>query len=169
MAKLVFKSTSIERNRKVVDEGNYWVTLTGFAPKMSKAGDSINFNPIMELTSLEDGSPAPTKDDGKAIPIFSNLNSKGEWVINDFCHGFGIPMEEDGQGGISIPGIWVPEAEQDISKCEYKGPLIGRKALVHLVKDTYQGTEQNKIKYYVCAVPGCAQKFPKIKHSTDLN
>ena len=169
MAKLVFKTESIERNRKVVDEGIYWITLTGFAPKIAKNGDSINFNPVLELTSMEDGSPAPTKDDGKPVPVFCNLNSKGAWVINDFCHGFGLPMEDDGQGGLSIPGIWVPESEQDIEKCEYKGPLIGRKAKVFLSKTEYNGQPQNKIKYFVCAVSDCAQKFPKIKHTDNLN
>ena len=175
MAKLQFTPNQIENSYKVVDEGLYWITLTGFAPKMSKkkpdgsGGDSINFNPTMELTSLEDGSPAPVRDDGKPLPVFGNLNTKGAWVINDFCHGFGIPMETDSAGNLSIPGIWVPEAETDIEKCEYKGPLVGRKALVYLAKTTYNGKEQNKIKYYVCAVPNCAQKFPKIKHSTDLN
>ena len=169
MAKLVFKSEEIERSRKVVDEGLYWVTLVGFKPAASKAGDSVNFNPIMELTALDDGSAAPTLDNGKPVPVFSNLNSKGAWVINDFCHGFGLPMEDDGHGGLSIPGIWVPEAEQDIAKCEYKGPLIGRKAKVFLSKGEYNNQPQNKIKYFVCAVANCAQKFPKIKHSDNLN
>lgn len=171
--KLVFKPESIERTRKIVDEGLYYVTLTGFAAKVSSKGDSINYNPIMELSFLADGvTPAPFKDDGKPIPVFYNGNSKAEWALNDMVHGFGLPMETitvDGTTGLSLPGIWVPEAEEDISKCEYKGPLVGRKAQVYLVKETYNGTEQNKIKYFVCAVPNCAQKFPRIKHSTNLN
>jgi hypothetical protein len=169
MAKFVFKTTEIEVSRKVVDEGVYWLTFNGFAPKMSQKGDSINFYPQLDITSMEDGSPAPTKDDGRPISLMFNCNEKAKWIINDMVHAFGIPLEEDGQGNSMIPGVWVPEGEQDITKCEYKGPLIGKKGKVHLIKGDFNGTPQNKIKSFFCAVPNCQQKYPKIKHSDDLN
>ncbi len=169
MPKLNFSKSKIESTYKVLDEGLYKLRLLGFNPKPSKAGDSTNLNPIMEAVSMADGSPCPTKDDGKNIPVFYNLNTKADWAANDFVHCFGLPMEETGEKDehgdplMTIPGNWGTG-----DKWEYKGPLIGRTGIVYLIKDTYNGKEQNKIKYFVCAVDQCEQRFPKVRHSTDL-
>lgn len=177
MAKITFTQDQIERSYKIVDEGLYYVKLTSFRQKHSKnavfangAWDNYNLNPQLEITRCGDGSAAPTKDDGKPVPIFYNLNTKAPWIMVDFTHMFGIPHEDLGGGNYQMPGIWTPEAEPDLEKCEYKGPLINKEGLLYLVKTTYNGNDQNKPKYFQCAIKDCAQRWPKIhaSHVKDL-
>lgn len=177
MPKLTFTPEQLESNFKTVDEGIWILELTGFAPKVSKNKDSLNYNPIFEIVSDAQGNPAPTQDDGKAIRLkyaFTG-NSKIPNFLQDMCHCFGLPMEGDDVNGYGLPGIfdgsqhesadmatWHPE------KWEYKGPLLRRKGQVYLVKSDYNGTTSNKIKYFVCAISDCTQRWPKIKHNTDM-
>ena len=169
MPKLVFSKDKIESTYKIVDEGLYTVEITGFKPKKSKSSDSVNLNPQMEIVALGDGSPAPKKEDGKNIPVFYNLNTSADFAMNDFCHCFGLPMEDCGGGNMTIPGTFDgPDGVENADKWVYKGPLLHRKGVVMLVKDTYNGKENNKVKYFVCAIKDCHQKYPKVKHSTDL-
>lgn len=168
MAKLTFTQDQIERKFKVVDEGLYYVKLSTFKPKLSSKGDSYNLYPYMEITRCGDGSPAPTKEDGSPIPVFYNLNTKAPWIMVDFCHMFGIPHEDLGGGKYQMPGIWKPESEDDLAKCDYVGPLVNKEGLLYLVKTKWEGTDQNKPKYFQCAIKDCAQRWPKINHVKDL-
>jgi hypothetical protein len=139
--------------QELIPPGIVEVKLTGFKPAYSKAGTSVNINPVLEVVNSPDHFGAR---------IFENLNTGAGFVIKDFCHAFGLKEEDLGNGQISIPG----EFDGDEAKPEtwkYSGPLVGRTAQVELAQDEYQGKISNKIRKYICAVPGCTEK-----HSDDL-
>jgi hypothetical protein len=171
MARIQFKRETINTQRQVAEEGMYTLALRGFTPKpiIPKDGTDVspgvNYNPILEILSKVDGSPAPTRTDGKPLRVFFSAPTTWQGAVEDFCHAFGLPLEDDGNGNVGLPGIWDPQEEQDVTKCTYRGPLLdGRTAQAFLVKTTYNGQEKNEIKYFVCKVPNCAQKFPKLIH-----
>jgi len=137
-------SNSKIEGQEVIPPQVYELKLVAFNPKQSKNGGSVNLNPILEVVS----------------PV--------EYA---FCHAFGLPMETDGNDSW-LPGQWDGDPtkfkEDDASTWVYKGPLVGRTAKVEVAVDNYNGRDNNKVRRYFCAVPDCATKFPKIRHSEDL-
>lgn len=141
-----------------VPDNIYELRLEGFKPKFSSKKTNVNLNPQLKIAT---GQFA-----GKT-PLFENLNSDAGWVINDFCHAFGIPMVKNASGGFDIPGEFVgPDAEPE--KWQYRGPLLGKVGKASVVITTYEGKPQNKVKSWICAVPNCNTQFPDIRHSNDL-
>jgi hypothetical protein len=144
-----------------VPAGVYTVRLKGFKPKLSKKGDTTNLNPQVEICDnpLFEGKP-----------LFTSLNSAIPSFINDFCHSFGLPMDNQlGEGGLDpqLPGDWDGD-ESDPSSWKYTGPLLGRTAQWEVVEGTYQGKPKNEIRCFICAVPNCASEYPDIRHSTNM-
>lgn len=139
------------------------VRLYGFKPKKSKAGDSVNFNAQMKIINHPE-------NDG--YPLYETLSAKAGFTMWDFAHGFGLELEDMGNGQYSIPGVWdgdlVKFKEDDPTTWVYEGPLVGRDAQVEIAPDTYEGKTSMKIKRYICTVPDCDTRFPDNKHSTDL-
>lgn len=155
---------------KPVPNGVYDVQLAGFEPKKSSKGDSINLNPILKIVNhqLYNGQR-----------VFYSLNTKAAWMWHDFAHAFGFPLEfaptgENGAEEPYLPGgpdAWIPDPSNpdDVTKWKYQGPLIGSVGKVELVVLKNPGQkEKNDIKQFVCAVSGCATKYPEITHSQNL-
>jgi hypothetical protein len=146
----------------VVPPGPYDIKLVGFNVKVSKKGDSFNLNPCMEIV----GHP-----EFAGRKVFDTLNSGGAWTWPDFVHCFGLPMETDGKESW-IPGSWDGDKAKykadDPNTWKYAGPLLGRSGKVNIAVDNYNGKDSNKVERYICAVPDCASKFPKIRHIADL-
>jgi len=147
----------------VIPPGQYDVKLVAFNPKKSKDGNSVNLNAIMEVVNHPDFA---------GRKLFESLNTPGgAFTQPDFVHAFGLPMDTDGKDSW-IPGEWDKDKAKfnpdDPSTYVYEGPLVGRTAKVEVAVDNYQGKDNNKIARYFCAVPDCAQKFPEIKHSSNL-
>jgi hypothetical protein len=66
-------------------------------------------------------------------------------------------------GDFEFPGNW-DGPEEDPSKWQYSGPLLGQVGQAYVIQaDNGKGGQNNKIKFYVCKVPGCTEK-----HSTNL-
>lgn len=159
---------------KLAPDGLYQFKLNGFKPTKSEKGDSVNFNPILELIGTTDGSPVPKNEDGSNLTsmYWAGLNSKADGIINDFVHAFGLPMEGP-PDALEIPGIWdgpafeIAEPKKPLN-WEYKGPLLGRVMTAMLIQQEYKGKMGNKIKFYTCAIADCNTRFPKTRHSTDL-
>jgi len=168
MPKVIFTQEKIETQFQQAPEGLYKFKMLGFKPSKSKNGDSINFNPILELVDTTDGSAVPKNQDGSNMTsqYWAGLNSKADGIVNDFCHCFGLPMEGP-PTALEIPGIFDGPAD-DPSKWQYKGPLIGRTGTAMLIISEYNNKKSNKIKYYVCGIADCTTRFPKVRHSTDL-
>lgn len=169
MPKVTFSQEKIEATFKIPESGIYELKLLGFAPAKSSKGDSVNFNPILEIVGTTDGSPVPKNDDGSNISskYWAGLNSKADGIVNDFCHFLGLPMEGP-PTALEIPGIFDGPAD-DPSKWQYKGPLVGRVGKAYLEKGEFKGKPNCKVKYYICAIQDCATRFPKVRHSLDLN
>jgi hypothetical protein len=136
------------KGQEALPEGMYQVALRGFKPKKSKAGDSVNLNPDLRVINH------PTLNDKK---IFLSLNSGAAFMWPEFTHMFGLPLEDDGSGELTIPGDFTgPEA--DPSKWVYSGPLLNQEGSLYLVIREYQGKNQNDVKQFVCRMPGCDHK-----------
>jgi len=146
-----------------VPPGIYTVRFDGFKPKLSKDGNSINLNAQVSIINN------PNFDNKK---LFAGLNSKIPSFMQDFVHSFGLEMEEQLSDNPSIPGNFDgdPAAfrENDPSTWKYVGPLLGRTAQWEVSLKEYQGNVQNDIVSFICAVDGCASRFPEIKHSKDM-
>jgi hypothetical protein len=139
-----------------VPEGMYTVRCDGFKPKFSKDKSSINLNPIFKITNDQ------VHNDRQ---IFDNLNTKAKWIWKDFCHCFGVPMQEDTNGDFEFPGNFVgpddnPEAWQ------YAGPVVGQLGQIYVIQSEYNGQANNKIKFYVCKLALANQCTEK--HSANL-
>ena len=135
-------------------EGMVTVRLDGFDPKLAKKKDSVNLNPQMKIINHAEYNDRN---------VFENLNTKGKWVWKDFCHAFGVPLVETPNGAVEFPGNF-DGPEEDPTKWQYHGPLTGQQAQLYLIQgDNGSGGINNKVKYYVCKVPGCVEK-----HSDNL-
>lgn len=137
----------------------YDLKFVGFQPKFVKGRtDAVNYRGQFEVINN------PNYINRK---IFDNLNSGAEWIIQDFCHGLGLPLEKLPDGSLTIPGTFNgPEDKPE--EWKYVGPLVGRTCKVVLGIESYNGKDNNKIKQYICAVTNCATTFPEIRHSTNL-
>ncbi len=141
----------------VIPPGPYEIKLVSFAPKLSKKGDTVNFNPCMVVV----GHP-----EFAGRKIFDTLNSNG-YQFADFSHCFGLPLDTDGKDSW-LPGSFDGEPSADPKTLPYKGPLVGRTGKIIVAVDNYNGKDSNKVERYICAIADCASKFPKIRHSVDL-
>lgn len=160
---------SLKGGFTIAPAGLYKVRLIEFKPRFSKPDPSnpdkprsINLNARMEVLEHPEFE--------KPVSIFEGLNQNAGWILQDFCHGFGLPMETDGTESW-LPGTWdsKPDFDPSIdSTYFYQGPLTGRIAQVEVAEETYNGKPQNKIRRYFCAVEDCATKFPEIQHSENL-
>lgn len=140
---------------KTLPAGVYEVRLDGFEPELSKKKTSVNLNPILRVINSTEYNDQR---------IFDNLNSNAVWIHNDFCHAFGLEMEDAGNE-VVIPGEFVGP-DNDPSKWQYTGPLIGKVGKVRVVVQEYEGKERNAVDQYYCdhnALPTC-----QAKHSTNL-
>jgi len=137
-----------------MQEGLITVRLDSFTPKLSSKKDSVNLNPVMKVINHAEYNDRL---------VFENLNTKGKWVWKDFCHAFGVPLVEGNNGDVEFPGDF-DGPEDDPTKWQYRGPLVGQQAQIYLVQaDNTKGGIANKIKYYICKVAGCTEK-----HSSNL-
>jgi len=148
---------------EVVPAGIYMVRFIEFKPKYSKADPtgqkqpSLNYHARMEIV----------EGDYAGRMIFEGLNEKAGWVQNDFCHAFGLAMEQNPDESYSIPGQWDGD-ENNTETWKYSGPLTGKIGKIELAVDSYNGKQNNKVRRYFCAVNNCEQLYPTIRHSQDL-
>lgn len=155
--------------REVLQPGVYDVRFIGFSPAFSKPAEgkqpSLNLKAKMEIIN---------NPDLVNRFVFDNLNM-GCWYLADFCHAFGLPMEQekdaDGEDKYYIPGTWDSDPAFDSEKAEtykYKGPLTGKTGKLELAVGSYNNKPKNEIRRYFCAIDSCDSLYPQVKHSTDL-
>lgn len=153
MPKMGVSKESLE-GKPPVGAGIFTVRLDGFKPKTSKKGDSTNLNPILKVINHA------TLNDRN---IFFSCNTNAGWIMEAFSHCFGLPLEERPDGGKDLPGEFVPDPNSptDVAKMRYNGPLLGLTGQLELVlgKDD-KGKDQDKIKQFMCKVPGCTIQHP---------
>jgi hypothetical protein len=154
-----------------VDNNIYTLQVSALKPKLSKAGDSLNYN--AELSIIND-----PKLEGRKI--FASLNTKFFTAIRDFVHATGNVCEvvkvtnpETGEEDevFTLPGIFENQDQhpEDPSLWgAYRGPLTNATLKAEVVKTEYQGKVRNEVRAYFCAVSNCATLEPDMKHSTSL-
>jgi hypothetical protein len=152
------------KGQQPVPAGLYTVVFVGFKPKMSKSGDTVNLNPIVKITGHPDYSNRN---------VFTSLNSSIPQFIQDFCHSFGLEMEDQMGEEPTLPGVFDADKgifkEDDLSTWRYAGPLTAQTAQWELGLRDYQGTMQQSVRKFICKVPDCVHRFPFIKHSNDMD
>lgn len=154
-----------------VDNNIYELQVAGLKPKLSKAGDSLNYN--AEFTIINN----PALEGRK---VFSSLNTKFFTAIRDFVHATGnvcevVQVQNPETGEIEeqfvLPGIFENQEQHPDDPSlwgAYRGPLTNATFKAEVVKTEYQGKLKNEIRAYFCAVPNCATLEPDMKHSTSL-
>lgn len=153
MAKITFSKESLAGVPPVPD-GVYDLRLEGFEPSLSKSKDSVNLNPILTVVNH------PTEN-GKRV--FINLNTKAGWIIESFCHCFGLPLVDDGSGNMTIPGDFQGP-DDDPEKWQYVGPLTGLVGKAFVKATTFNGKTNNKVDQFMCALGSACNT----KHATGL-
>jgi hypothetical protein len=153
---------------KPAPTGLYDLRVNGFKPKLNKKLDGINFN--VELEIVDNGDP---DIDGKRI--FHPLSTKFNIAIWDFVHSMGLEMEEyttaEGNTALRMPGIWehMDEFPEDPSQWgAYMGPMTNAILKADVIESSYMGRPKNEVRAFLCALDGCAEKYPDVKHSTNL-
>lgn len=153
-----------------VPQAIYTLRLIGFNPKHSKDKESINFQP--EFVIVAPGQPY----DQRKLKFGFIANSKVPSLIQDMVHGTGEVMDGDANDKdaiLRIPGFWNADLSKfnpnDASTWVYQGPLLNKELQAELYVDDYNGKKNNKILRFICKVPECAKRFPKIQHSDNMN
>lgn len=146
MAKISLSKEELAGN--VYPPGQYDLHLEGFEPQFSKSKTSINLNPILKIVNHQTLN-------GKRV--FDNLNSGASWIVESFCHAFGLPLTPNPSGGGDMPGDFVGP-DDDPSKWQYIGPLNGAVAKVILSTKTYNNKESTGVDQWLCQVSGCNTK-----------
>lgn len=147
--KMSFSKESLEQ-KPALAEGLYELRLEGFEPKFSKEKTSTNLNPIIKVINH------PTETGRR---VYDNLNSGAAWIIEAFCHSFGLELVPDGNGGFNMPGDFNGP-EGDPSQWSYAGPLTGCVSKAFLKQKTYNNKTSAGVDQWMCAVPGCQKKHP---------
>ena len=158
-----------------VPNGIYELRFVKFRPKIAKSGNSLNYNLEAEVVNN------PEYDGRK---IFHPLNTAFGIAMWDFIHAFGlemdtvmetIPNETTGQPedveSFALPGLFEGAAAHPNNPeewGEYKGPLTNATFKADVVETSYQGKPKNEIRAFICALEGCAEKYPDTRHSTNL-
>lgn len=100
-----------------IPDGIYEVLLSGFKPKKSSDGKSINLNPQCAIVGH-------ATLNGRRV--FSNLNTNAAWLFEDFAKCFGTPgLETKGDGNLGLPGDFQGD-ESNPESWNYVGPLVGK-------------------------------------------
>lgn len=142
-----------------VPAGVYQVRFVEFKPKASKAGTSNNLNAWVVILNHPEWQVERK--------LVANLNDSIPAFIQDFVHSFGLEMHDQNGDNPSIPGNWDgDEAKPETWK--YQGPLVNKTAEWEIGMGEYNGKPTNVIRKFICKVPNCAQKFPKIQHAADM-
>lgn len=149
MAKIGFSKESLEGN--LIPDGLYELRLEGFEPRYSKDRNSVNLNPVLKVVNHA------TLNNKR---VFDNLNSGASWIIEAFCHTFGLALTPNAQGGADIPGEFMGP-DDDPEKWQYVGPLTGSVGKALLKKTTYNGKENTKVDQWLCSLGStCSTKHP---------
>jgi len=146
MAKISYSKEDLAGN--VYPDGLYELRLEGFEPEKSKKGDSVNLNPVLKIVNHQ------TLNNKR---VFDNLNSSASWIVESFCHAFGIPLTPNPNGGGDMPGDFIGP-DDDPAKWQYTGPLTGAVAKAFVKNAPYNGKDQSKVDQWFCQVTGCQTK-----------
>lgn len=149
---------------KPVPGGMYDVRVKSLTAKLSKSGKGYNYEAYGNVVN----NKAEYNDTFVLIRMNNGFNQAK--TSNDFCHGLGFTLENDG----TFPGDWQvkdankpADAPDYFDGAQYSGPLLGKIAKVELGVTNYDGLDRNEVIKVLCKVDKCAERFPDIRHLTD--
>lgn len=163
---------------KPVPAGWYEVRVKSIVCKKSSSGKGCNYEFYTNVVN----NTADAND--KFVMVRANNGFNQAKVANDITHGCGFVLEADG----SFPGDWdlkdgitadasgvyhtkdgkEIDALTAFDGAQYRGPLLGKNMHVELAVGNWDGQDRNEVKQIRCKVDGCSQKFPEIRHLTDI-
>lgn len=153
--------------------GIYRLRLIGFKPQLAKSGNSWNLNPFFEFSDITTHKGEPKK---LYYAFYCNTSEESAPLVQDFCHSFGEVMEDDPndpEAPARLPGVFDADKlkfkEDDTKTWVYAGPLLNKTCKVELYTEEWNGQNRNRILRFFCAVPHCAERFPTIRHSENMN
>ena len=166
--KMSFDKTTLKRPEPVPN-GIYELRLIGFEPVTASSGESTNLYPVFEFVAPGE------KYDAKKLKYAFVGNSLVPQLLQDMTHALGELMEEDPDPNMpdSMPGIFDTDKlkfnPKDPSTWVYSGPLLNKTLKAELYMENCKGRDSNKVLRFFCAIPNCAERFPKIQHSENMN
>lgn len=146
---------------KPVPGGWYELRVKGIVVKASKSGKGYNYEAYLNVVNNK------SEFNDSFVLFRMNNGFKQAMAANDFHHGCGIPLENDG----SFAGDWTlkdANKPDDFDGAQYSGPLLGKVIEAELITSSYDGVERNEVKQIRCKIQDCANRFPDIRHLTDL-
>jgi hypothetical protein len=162
----------------IAQTGLYELQVNGFRPKLTKKGDGVNYN--VETTIVNNPGFTANGAPLEGIKVFHPLSTKFSIAIWDFVHACGLEMEEvlvpgdaqtDQHTTLVLPGVWEGAAAnpEDPSQWgEYKGPLLNVIFKADVIESSFNGKPKNEIRAFLCALDGCAERYPDVRHSNNL-
>ena len=153
-----------------VSSGIYEVLFLTFNPKLSKEANQITGNHSINLNAKVKILGHPEFETDRFL--FAPLNEGARRIWNDFVHSFGLEMDDQLGPEPSIPGIFDADPtifrQDDPTTWRYAGPLTSKVAQWEVSVGEWKGKPSQDLRQFICSVPDCATKFPKITHSKDM-
>lgn len=148
-----------------VPDGTYKVLFIEFKPDFSKKANEITGKKSTNLNARVKILDHPEFEQDRFL--IAPLNEGVETFIQDFVHSFGLEMENQLGDHPDIPGTFDGN-QNDPKTWKYSGPLTAKTATWEIGIGDYNGRPVNTLKRFICTVPNCASRFPKITHSKDM-
>jgi len=153
-----------------VPDGQYKVMFVEFKPQHAKTVNQVTGKKSINLNAKVKILRHPEFEQERYL--IASLNEGVPSFIQDFVHSFGLEMEDQLGDNPNIPGVFDADKakfkEDDPSTWVYTGPLTARTAIWEVGLGDYNGRPVNTLKRFICSVPDCATKFPKIRHAQDM-
>lgn len=153
-----------------VPAGIYKVLFLEFKPKHSKSVNKVTGAKSINLNAYVKILDHPEFETERKV--VASLNEGVPSFIQDFVHSFGMEMEDQLGAEPSIPGTFDADKNKfkadDPTTWVYSGPLTNKTAQWELGIKDYNGKPTQTIKRFICSVPNCATRFPKVRHSQDM-
>lgn len=154
-----------------VPQAIYKVLFVEFKPSHSKKANEITGKKSINLNAKVKILDHPEFETERYV--IASLNEGVPSFIQDFVHSFGLEMEDQLGAEPSIPGTFDADKAKfkadDPTTWVYSGPLTAKTAMWELGIKEYQGKPTQSIKKFICAVPNCATRFPKIQHAKEMD
>ena len=168
--KMAFAQNKLEGMQPVQD-GQYKVLFIDFKPAHSKNANQVTGKHSINLNAKVKILEHPEFEQERFL--IASLNEGVPSFIQDFVHSFGIEMDEQLEDNPSIPGTFDADKakfkKDDQSTWVYAGPLTAKTAIWEVTTSDYNGRPVNQLRRFICSVPDCGTKYPKIWHSQDMN
>lgn len=168
--KMSFSQDKLE-GLQPVPNGQYKVLFIEFKPSWSKNANQITGKKSINLNAKVKILEHPEFEQERFL--IAALNEGVPSFIQAFVHSFGVEMDDQLGDNPSIPGTFDTDKskfkEDDPTTWVYSGPLTAKTAVWEVGTKEHNGRQVQSLRRFICSVPDCATKYPKIRHSQDMD